>query len=249
VKARERLSAAERRRAILESVTAAFAQNGFNGTTTRALASAAGISEALIYKHFRSKQALYAAMLQVCVRGPAFAEFNRILALEPSTSTLVRMVHFMVAHHARSDGADAATALLSSFMARSMLEDGDFARLTHRIFAGAWIAKFQLCLAKAVKAGDLAAMPARPDLQVWFIHHLAFSLMLHLRPKVPVVDYRLSRDRLIDDAVWFALKGVGFEAAVIERHYRPAAYRGRRPRQRRSTPPLRRVQRPAADQD
>ena len=33
------------------------------------LAKAAGVSEALLYKHFPSKESLYAAMLDACVEG------------------------------------------------------------------------------------------------------------------------------------------------------------------------------------
>jgi len=40
-----------------------FAKKGFNGTTTKEIAQAAGISEALVFKHFPTKRALYAAIL------------------------------------------------------------------------------------------------------------------------------------------------------------------------------------------
>src|SRR6201988_3789492 len=91
-----RLSAEARKEAIVEAVQDVFAEKGFDGTTTRELAKAAGVSEALLYKHFPSKESLYAAMLDACVKGPTFAEFKRILTLDPSTSTLVFMVHFVV---------------------------------------------------------------------------------------------------------------------------------------------------------
>jgi len=61
-----------------------FAAKGFDGTTTRELARAAGVSEALLYKYFPGKESLDAAMLQTCGAGPEFAEFTRALALPPS---------------------------------------------------------------------------------------------------------------------------------------------------------------------
>jgi AcrR family transcriptional regulator len=219
MKARERLSSAARRRAIIESATGAFAQNGLNGTTTRALARAAGVSEALIYKHFPSKESLYAAMLDACLNGPSFAEFKRLLALEPSSSTLVMMVHFMISHYAQGRSADAGTAALNCFMARSLLEDGEFARLTHRRFARPWIAQFAACLQKAYETGDLRRTPVRPELCLWFIQHMAFALMLHLRPDVPVIDYKVSTQALIKQATYFALLGVGFKRNAIERYF------------------------------
>jgi AcrR family transcriptional regulator len=224
MKARERLSSEARRQAIIESVTGAFARNGLNGTTTRELAIAAGVSEALIYKHFPSKESLYAAMLDACLHGPAFAEFKRLLALEPSSSTLVMMVHFMISHYAQGGSADAGTAALNCFMARSLLEDGEFARLTHRRFASAWIAKFAACLQKAAEAGELRKTPVRAELCVWFIQHMAFSLMLHLRPEVPVIDYKVSSEALIEQATWFALLGIGLKRNAIKRHYDPRRF-------------------------
>ena len=84
-----RLPSRERRQAIVTAVQGAFADKGFDGTTTRELARAAGVSEALLYKHFPSKESLYVAMLEACADGPMAAEFTRVLALPPSTSTLV----------------------------------------------------------------------------------------------------------------------------------------------------------------
>jgi AcrR family transcriptional regulator len=64
VPARQRLSAEDRRVAIIEAARVLFARNGFRGTGTSEIAAAAGCSEPVIYKHFASKQALFAAVLQ-----------------------------------------------------------------------------------------------------------------------------------------------------------------------------------------
>jgi AcrR family transcriptional regulator len=54
-----RLSGEERRGTILDAAIEEFAKQGFRGATTAALARAAGITEALLYRHFRSKRALF----------------------------------------------------------------------------------------------------------------------------------------------------------------------------------------------
>lgn len=218
-----RLSSQQRRQAIVEAVRGVFADKGFDGTTTRELANAAGVSEALIYKHFPSKASLHAAMLDACAKGPAFVEFKRILALKPSISTLVIMVHFIVSYYAERHITDANKAAMNCLMVRSLLEDGEFVRLTHKKYASAWIEKFKACLKEALKAGELRETRVRPDLSVWFVHHLAFSLMLHLHPKAPAIDYRVSTDALVEQATWFALLGVGLKEAAIHRHYNPTA--------------------------
>lgn len=61
---KSRLSAPQRREQILNAATEVFSRNGFQGTTLRQLARRAGISEATIYQHFASKEALYDAILE-----------------------------------------------------------------------------------------------------------------------------------------------------------------------------------------
>lgn len=60
---RTRMSAADRRTAILEAAMEAFASRGYHGTSIDDIASAAGISKALIYEHFRSKRDLHATLI------------------------------------------------------------------------------------------------------------------------------------------------------------------------------------------
>jgi AcrR family transcriptional regulator len=62
---RERLSGGERRRQIIEAAINLFSRKGFRGTTTHEIADAAGISEAMIFKHFATKQDLYSAIIGV----------------------------------------------------------------------------------------------------------------------------------------------------------------------------------------
>jgi AcrR family transcriptional regulator len=218
-----RLSADERKQAIVDAVRNVFAEKGFDGTTTRELAKAAGVSEALLYKHFPSKESLYTAMLDACAKGPTFAQFNRILALEPSTSTLVLMVYFTISHYVLPRPGDPYKAALNCLLVRSLLDDGALVRLTHKKFASAWITKFDACLKAAVRLGDLRESRMRRNLGVWFVHHIAFSLMLHLHPKVPAIDYKVSKDELVEQATWFALLGVGLREESIKRYYNPKA--------------------------
>jgi AcrR family transcriptional regulator len=218
-----RLSAEERRHAIVDAVREVFADKGFDGTTTRELAKAAGVSEALLYKHFPSKESLYAAMLDACAKGPTFAEFKRILTLDPSTSTLVFMVHFVVTRFIQGWAGDPNKKVMDRLSVRSLLDDGAFIRLTHKKFAPAWLAKFEACLKAAAKAGELHEIPLRGDLRAWLVHHIAFALMLHLHPELPAVDYKVSKQALVEQAVWFALLGVGLKEQAIRRYYNPKA--------------------------
>ncbi len=57
------MSAEERRLQILSVAVSLFSQRGFGGTTTKEIAQAAGVSEAMVFRHFANKQELYSAIL------------------------------------------------------------------------------------------------------------------------------------------------------------------------------------------
>src|SRR3954463_3311252 len=61
----------ERRQQILGVAVRLFSQHGFRGTTTKEIAQAAGISEAMVFRHFATKDELYAAILdfKACAEG------------------------------------------------------------------------------------------------------------------------------------------------------------------------------------
>ena len=61
--ARRRMSGDERRQQLIETALHLFATNGFRGTTTKAIAQAAGVSEGIIFRYFPTKEDLYTAIL------------------------------------------------------------------------------------------------------------------------------------------------------------------------------------------
>ena len=60
---RRRLSAEERRESILDAANHVFGEHGYEHVRIDDVAAAAGISKALIYEHFESKQDLYAELM------------------------------------------------------------------------------------------------------------------------------------------------------------------------------------------
>src|ERR687891_1327541 len=61
---RKRLSGEERRAAILDSALAVFSERGYHASSIDDIAREGGISKALIYEHFSSKQGLYAELIE-----------------------------------------------------------------------------------------------------------------------------------------------------------------------------------------
>lgn len=66
-----RMSGDERRSQILRVAIKIFSQSGFSGTTTKEIARAAGVSEAIIFRHFATKKDLYSAIInfKACENG------------------------------------------------------------------------------------------------------------------------------------------------------------------------------------
>jgi AcrR family transcriptional regulator len=69
-----RMAGEERRHQILDVAMKLFSERGFRGTTTKEIAQAAGVSEAMVFRHFATKEELYSAILdyKACTSGGAF---------------------------------------------------------------------------------------------------------------------------------------------------------------------------------
>jgi AcrR family transcriptional regulator len=218
MKATAKLSSEQRRAAIIRAVRRLFAERGFDGTTTRELADAAGVSEALLFKHFPNKEALFAAMQVSCCNAQDLDRFEQLQALKPGAATLVQLVHFLVSRilsHCTSN--DDEVVIQNRLMLRSLAEDGEFARLLLGRLAEAWVPRIEECLRAAVVAGDAVDGPLVPSLGGWFTHHLAAMILFCSLPGPPVVDYRLATDQLVAQAVWFTLRGMGLKERTIQR--------------------------------
>jgi AcrR family transcriptional regulator len=68
IQAPKRLSGADRRERLIAVATRLFSDRGFSATTTREIANAAGVTEAIIFRHFAHKAELYEAILEVKAR-------------------------------------------------------------------------------------------------------------------------------------------------------------------------------------
>jgi AcrR family transcriptional regulator len=87
-KTRVRMSAADRREAILEAALDAFAGAGYHETSLDAVADRAGISKALIYEHFGSKRELHRALLERYVHELLARVMEATTAVEPGEERL-----------------------------------------------------------------------------------------------------------------------------------------------------------------
>ena len=206
-----------RRQLILGAAKRCFARNGFAGTTTKSVAAAAAISEALLFKHFPSKAALYAEILaEECEADP---ELAHLLGLEPSTVALVELMRGMVRHFMhvsdRPDQEEESQRL--RLMVTSHLEDGEFARLLYAKVKTLIGSMFTASLEAAVASGDAVRVGNEPLNLFWFAHHTVLTAALTRLPSAPCLTYGGAAD-LDRQLCEFLLRGIGLNEAAIAAH-------------------------------
>jgi len=219
MKKRERLSGTERRAGIINAAQRAFAEKGFRGTTTKELAAAAGVSEALLFKHFPSKEALHRAMLDHCLSSEAGREYQRLLALAPSTAALAVLLHFMAEKIILGDDV---VKNVHQLILRSMAEDNAFVKLMFKDVEHELILTLSRCVKAARLAGDLHEGIELRDAE-WFVQHQILMVSFMHLAKTPLVKYRTSPPQRVKETVLFLLRGLGVREEAIRRVYNPKA--------------------------
>jgi AcrR family transcriptional regulator len=218
-----RMTAEERRVAIVKAVLPLFARKGFTSTTTRELAEAAGVSEALLYKHFPSKESLYSEIQNIGCAGRD-AKLEKLSSLEPSASSLVYIVYYLMRIIAIGKPNEPVSwEMRHRMVLNSCLEDGSFTRFLFQNRVSDCISKMIACLEAAEANGDLARSPVCKENRFRFAHHVAAMIAIMHLPEKPAIDYRTSREELLNQAVWFALRGIGLKDEAIAVHYDPKA--------------------------
>lgn len=213
-----RLTNEARREAIVAAARACFARHGFAGTTTRSVAAAAGISEALLFKHFPSKSALYAEILrEACEADP---ELQRLQALEPSTATLVRAVHDMVRHFLEAvvERPDEEEIQRIKLLVSSHLEDGEFARLLHAKVGAIIEPIFTASLQRAIADGDASPLPGPRMNLFWFAHQLIQMIALSYIPRPATLAYGDIHGLELQVSE-FLLRGMGLKEHAIATYF------------------------------
>jgi AcrR family transcriptional regulator len=211
-----RLDSEERRKAIIDAALPLFARKGFAATTTKELAEAAGVSEALIFKHFPSKAALYGEILHAgCVGDPVLEQLK---ALEPSTATLVDIVWGLARHFLVELQADPAARTRQRLMVASYLEDGEFARLMHEWVRDVIMPIYRASIEAAAAAGDLVSSPLSPEDGFWLGKHMVSMMSMVRMPGRSTVPDEPDRETLVRHASWFILRGLGLKDEAIRRH-------------------------------
>jgi AcrR family transcriptional regulator len=121
----KRLTGDERRAQLIDTAMRLFSQRGFAGTTTREIARAADVNEAIIFRYFPHKDDLYAAILErksteACT--DLWVDELRAAAATGNDDAVIRSVVTQLIEHHRRDPVFIRLMLLSA------LENHSFAQ-------------------------------------------------------------------------------------------------------------------------
>ena len=198
-----------------------FAQKGYNGTSVRDIARAAKVSEALLYKHFPSKEKLHNEILNFTVNISTLAR-EEMAKLKPGAQTLVKYVYLAVKLILfEVPGMEKDQAWHERLLFRSLQGDTGFARTHFKNIQKDSEEKLISCIETAVAEGDMVDIAIAPGNRMWFYHHLAMALNLcHLSDK-PAFDYKGSKKELALQAMLFSLRGMGLTDSAIRKYFKP----------------------------
>ncbi|MBZ0170651.1 HTH-type transcriptional regulator AcrR [Candidatus Methylomirabilis lanthanidiphila] len=195
-----RLSAEERRRQIVEAAVDLFSRKGFRGTRTREIAAAAGISEAMVFRHFATKRELYFAIIETKSATEELLASAAIVARTRDDAGVLRAVGLKMIEQTESDPS-LMRLLLFSALEGHELSDIFFESRVKRLheFLGNYIRK-------GIKEGRFRSMNPLVAAR-GFIGMIVHYLLIHelFGVKRPA---RSSPEEVVEQFVSIFLKGI-----------------------------------------
>ena len=208
-----RMTGDERKMSIISCCIPLFAKKGFEGTTTKDIAEASQVSEALLYRHFKSKDDIYEAIREnICKSKDGVIKHFETLPL--TTESLVFILYFilLVINHNHRDPVRAAIPRL---FLMSSLEDGKFVREFNEIKFGPVLPIIEKLYEHGKKKGEISnAASLNPKQVMWFAYHVSTGLKTGSLPG-KIYDYGVDQQTLIQDALRFVLRGIGVKEEII----------------------------------
>jgi AcrR family transcriptional regulator len=197
---RRKLSSAERRERLIEAAMRVFARRGFRGATSARIARAAGVSEALVFKHFGSKEGLYRAIIERKIEGLGEGIFPREAAARGDDEAVLRTMAGNLLGNMEQDPSLLRLLLFSALEGEALSAIFTEVRVTKVI---RFLADH---LRRRMEAGALRAED--PELAaVLFLGQIAhFALCRQVFGLEAVAAIR--RDAVVDQAVATALDGL-----------------------------------------
>jgi len=103
----QKMPSPQRRLQIIQVAMELFSRKGFDGTTTREISKAAGVSEAIIFRHFATKEDLYAAIIDfiICDESATFySEIDQVMKSKDDMAVFESVAFRILETHRRKPG-------------------------------------------------------------------------------------------------------------------------------------------------
>lgn len=206
---KKRIENDQRKEAILQAVSPLFATKGIS-VTTKELAAVAGVSEALIYKHFKSKQELFTEVQTRCCGSvhpvadlvTSEADPQERLALSLTLLSYVILVGFEDDILPKSE--------VHKMVLRSLALDGEF---SSQIFSNfeRWIPAISDGMTENQSLGHLTKTNSSNEELLWMAHHFILGVAVATLPEKRHHALDLSSDELIEKTTTHALLMIGMK--------------------------------------
>jgi len=149
-----RVAAPDRKQQILDVAGALFARKGFQGTTTREIAQRARVNEAILFRHFPSKEELYWAVIDDrCTRSHRRESLQASLDLQASDFEIFRAIAEDILRRTDDDRARTRLLLFSGLESH---------RLARRFFK-TYVARYYQTLAAHIERRIVQGVFRRVD--------------------------------------------------------------------------------------
>lgn len=213
---RIRLPAHERRAVILAKARAIFAQSGYEAARTQDIARESGVSEALMYRHFPSKEVLYRAVLRDVIRDQD-ASYEKLSLQEFNGRALIRNLHAYFSIVVDPDEVRIREGF--RLLLASLVGDTGFATLVYRRAHRLMNHRITAAMRHAREAGEIVGREISVRNTSLFTEHVGTVLNV-LATRAERSPYEGSTEDIVRDAVWFCCRAVGFTDEAIARHLR-----------------------------
>lgn len=214
---KKRLSAGDRKQAILAASMDVFANKGFSAATSKDLAAAAGVSEALLYKHFPTKEAMYNELISF-LGSRKDESLAKMMSMEPSGEAFITSLTFLGRIILLGTPDRPNDGRVDRLMAQSMLGDGAFVRAFLDNMFKPVLPYMLKCLEVSWEQGDLQ-VPRKPEeLHCYLAHHF-FGAMTLFRLPSPSLFNETDPEHTLKEMLLFAFRALGFRQTALDRYF------------------------------
>ncbi len=199
-----RLSADKRREQLIGVAVDLFSRKGFKGTTTREIAAAAGVTEAIIFRHFETKEQLYKAIIDQKLSSPDTADwivgFQAAMDRNDDEAVIRELIIAIIATH-KTDPK------FERLMLYAALEGNEIARLYMRQVTASIIGAFRSYFLRRQEEGFVS--PVGPDVALMAIvgmaQHYALNKYVH---KFKDMDECCSDEEALENFTQIVMNGL-----------------------------------------